>query len=182
MTVSTHGKRRLADLLMTHADSPFRRKHPEWAQAMVSESSTLLSDTERLRWSVGRAVASYHAPGVLDWATYPAALGAGVVLMTAYQWSADESLRTVTMLSLIGMALGALQPQRCLLSGVAIGLVVAAVNSFETISGVRPAYEATAHSLLHGARWTVFTAPALIAALVGGYDGRKLRSLTRVRS
>ena len=174
MRVEADAKRRLADLLLSHATNRLRRRHPEWADAMASESSALLGD-DRLRWSAGCAVASYRAPGALDWIAYPAALLVGVMLMSAYQWSADESLRTVAVLTIIGAALGVLQPRRALVSGGAVGLVVAAVNGFETITGVRPAYETTAHSLLHDARWTILIAPALIASVVGGFAGRKLR-------
>jgi hypothetical protein len=176
MTVGAGAKHRVAALLMGHAASRLRLKRPEWADAMVNEGSALLSDDERLRWSAGCAAACYRAPGGLDWAIYPAALGAGVALMAAYQWSADESPRTVAVLGLIGAALGVLQPRRFWISGAVIGLVVTAVNSFETISGVRPAYETTVHSLLHDARWAVLIAPGLIASVVGGYAGRKLRS------
>jgi hypothetical protein len=55
-------------------------------------------------------------------------------------------------------------------------LVVAGVNAFETLTGVRPAYEDVAHSLQHDAKWLVLVAPALLAAAVGGYAGLKLRS------
>jgi hypothetical protein len=169
-------KRRLAELLMSHAAGRLRGERPEWAAAMMSESAALGCDEDRVRWSAGCAVASYRAPGAFNGAIYPAALACGIALMGAYQWSTDESLGTVAVLSLIGLALGALQPRRNLTSGVAIGLVVAAVNSFETITGMRPAYETAAHSLLHDARWIVLIAPGLIASVVGGYAGRKLRS------
>jgi hypothetical protein len=170
-------KSRLATLLIGHAATRLRRRRPEWANAMVNESGAILSDGERLRWSIGCAIASYRAPGVFDWVVYPAALIVGIALMAMYQWSADESLRTVAVLALIGLALGVLQPNRSLISGATTGLVVAAVNGFETITGVRPAYETAAHSLLHDARWIVLIAPALFAAVIGGYVGVKLRSV-----
>jgi hypothetical protein len=160
---------------MGHAASRLRRRHREWADAMASESAAILSDGERLRWSLGCALASYQAPGAFSWAVYPAMLLTGTGLMAAYQWSADESLRTVAVLSLIGLALGGLQPKRSLISGAAVGLVVTGVNGFETISGIRPAYETTVHSLLHDARWIVLIAPALIASAIGGYAGAKLQ-------
>jgi hypothetical protein len=169
-------KHRLAALLMRHAMIRLSRKHPEWAEAMAAESATLLSDDERLAWASGCAVASYRAPGAFDWVIYPMALLAGVTLMTAYQWSADESLKTVGILALIGLALGVLQPRRSMISGAAIGVVVALVNGFETITGLRPAYETTAHTILHDVRWAVFIIPALGASLIGRYVGQKLRS------
>jgi hypothetical protein len=180
VTVSGRAKRRLSALLMAHAADRLRRRHPEWVQAMVSEGSALLSEDERLRWSAGCAFASYRAPGSFEGAMYPAALAGAVMLMTAYQWSADESLRTVAVICLTGLALGVLRPRRYLVSGAAVGLVVAAVNSFETVGGLRPAYETTAHSLQHDARWMVFIAPGLIASAIGGCLGRKLRPATDV--
>jgi len=57
-----------------------------------------------------------------------------------------------------------------------IGLVVAGVNAFETLPGVRPASEDVAHNLRHDAKWLVLVAPALSAAAVGRYAGLKLRS------
>jgi hypothetical protein len=143
---------------------------------MISETSAVARDDERLRWAAGCALASYRTQGGLDGAAYPAALLLGIAGMAVYQWSADESLRTLELLGLIGLALGVLQPGRLLISGIAIGMVVAAVNGFETISGVRPAYELRAHSLAHDARWLVLTAPALLASLTGGYVGRMLRA------
>ena len=169
-------KHRLSDLLMSHAARRLRGRRPDWAEAMLRESSEAVSDDDRLRWSSGCAYASYRTPAALDAVVYPAALAVGVVLMSAYQWSADESLGTVAVLGLIGFALGLLEPRRSLISGAAIGAVVAAVNSFETLTGLRPAYETRMHDLLHDARWTFLIAPALIACVIGSYIGRKLRS------
>jgi hypothetical protein len=168
-------KRLLAALLMRYVERRFRRR-PDWAQAMAREGLEPLSDDERLRWSLGCAVAAYRASEGPEGAIYPPALAGGILAMAAYQWSADESLGTVAAICLIGLALGVLQPRRRAISGAAIGLVVAAVNSFETISGVRPAYEATAHSLVHDARWAVLIAPGLIASGIGGCIGKALRT------
>jgi len=176
VTMAATTKHQLADWLMDHAAGRLRRRRPEWAEAMISENAALGADDERLRWSAGCALASYRAPGALEGLLYPAALAAGVVLMSAYQWSADESLRTVAVLSLIGVVLGAFKPRYAWISGLAIGLVVSATNSFETLSGLRPAYETHIHTLLHDARWTVLVAPALTAAIVGGHAGRMLRT------
>jgi len=182
MTITVSPKRRLADLMMGHALGRLGRTRSEWADAMASENAWIGSDDERLRWSTGCAVASYRAPGAFDWPTYPAALLAGIVLMTAYQWSADEGLGTMVVLALTSLLLGMLRPGRNLLSGVAIGLVVSAVNGFETISGLRPAYEIHAHDLMHDARWLIFIAPALVACVIGDFVGRKVRATSRQRS
>jgi hypothetical protein len=175
MTLSGNSKRRLADLIMERAQRALRRQRPEWAEAMACESAAILSDDERLRWAASCALVSYRAPGAFDWAFYPGFLCAGVTLMTVYQWRADESLRTLVLLGMIGMTLGVIQPRRFWISGAAIGLVVAAVNAFETLTGLRPAYELYAHTFLHDAWWTVLVAPAMIASGVGGYLGRLLR-------
>jgi hypothetical protein len=120
-------------------------------------------------------IATYRASEGLTGASYYAALAIGVAIMTAYQWSADESLMTVAVLSLIGLTLGALEPRRAWVSGLLVGLVVTGVNAFETLSGVRPPYEDAAHSLMHDARWLVLLAPALAASTAGGLARRKLR-------
>jgi len=177
MTIAFGSKHRLADLLMGHATARLHRARPEWADAMANERAFLSADDERLRWSAGCAVASYRAPHTFDWAVYPAALFACVMVVIAYQWSADEGLGTLTVIALTGLLLGMLRPERNLISSVAIGLVVSAVNGFETISGIRPAYEIRAHDLMHDAKWLLFIAPALIACVIGDCVGRKLRSV-----
>jgi len=174
MTVSA--KHRLADLLMGHAARRLRERRPDWAEAMTREGSEIASDDERLHWSGGCAYASYRAPGAFDAITYPVALVAGIALMSAYQWSADESLGTVAVICMIGVLLGLLAPRRILISAAAIGAVVAAVNGFETLTGLRPGYEIRAHTLVHDAKWAVFIAPALVACIVGSHAGRLLRS------
>jgi hypothetical protein len=180
MTASAKGW--LAKRLLGHAAGRLRRQRPDWADAMMRENSELASDDERLRWSSGCAYASYRTADAWDRIAYSAALMAGVALMSVYQWSADESLGTVAVICLIGFALGLLEPRRSLISGAAVGAVVAAVNGFETLTGLRPAYETRVHSLLHDARWTFLIAPALIACVIGSYVGRKLRSDSGARS
>jgi len=172
----------LAELLLGHAAGRLRRQRPDWADAMVRESAEVASDDERLRWSGGCAYASYRAADAWRGIAYSVALLSGVVLMSIYQWSADESLGTVAVICLIGFALGLFEPRRSLISGAAVGAVVAVVNSFETLTGLRPAYETRVHSLLHDARWTFLIAPALIACVIGSYVGRRLRSDSGARS
>jgi len=176
MTISIGAKRRLADLLMGHAQRRLRGQRPDWAEAMMREGAELGSDDERLSWSSGCAYASYRTPAAFDGLVYPVALIAGVALMSAYQWSADEGLGTVAVICMIGVMLGLLEPRRNLLSAAAIGAVVAAVNGFETLTHLRPAYEIRLHTLLHDAKWTVFIAPAVVACIVGSHAGRLLRS------
>ena len=177
MRLDASAKSRLGALLIGHAARRLGRKHPEWAAAMASEDAYVQSEGERLRWAAGCAVASYRAPGMLEAALYPAALSLGLIAMTAYQWSADESVRTFAVLGLIGLGLGLLRPHRVIVSGLAVGLVVAAVQGFETVSGVRPAYETHLHTLVHCARWMVLVAPALTASALGGFAGRAIRAL-----
>jgi hypothetical protein len=176
MTLARDLSRRLARHLLDHGSNRLRRTRPQWAQAMEAEALYLANDGDRLRWAAGCALASYRAPQGLDALIYPAALLLGLALMTAYQWTVDEGLLTVAVLAVLGAALGLIAPRRSVVSGVLIGLVVAGVNAFETISGVRPAYEDTAHSLVHDAKWLVLVAPSLIAAAFGRYAGLKLRS------
>jgi hypothetical protein len=176
MTASAKG--RLADFLMGHATRRLSGRRPDWAEAMRREAADL-GDDERLLWSGGCAYASYRT---VYGTAYPAALAVGLALMSAYQWSADESLGTVAAIGLIGLALGVIEPRRSLISGTAIGVVVAVVNSFETLTGLRPAYEIKHHSLLHDARWTFLIAPALIACVIGSFIGGQFRSHPGARS
>lgn len=176
MTLARDLARRLARRLIDHGSNRLRRTRPEWADAMEAESSYLASDSGRLRWAAGCAVASYRVPQGVEDRVYPAALALGVALMTAYQWTADEGLLTLAVLSLLGAALGVVEPRRSLVSGLLVGLVVAGVNAFETLSGVRPAYEGAVHSLQHDAKWLVLVAPSLLASAIGGFAGLKLRS------
>ncbi len=181
MSVVSTARRWLAARLIRHAERRLRQIRPDWADAMIGETRLLESDGERLRWAAGCALASYRTPESLAGAAYPAALLLGIAGMAGYQWSADESLRTLVLLGLVGLIVGVVGPRRVLVSGIAIGLVVAAVNGFETISGLRPAYETKAHSLAHDARWLVMVAPALLAATVGGALGQWLRLIPRRR-
>ena len=167
---------RLTELLMRHATNRLRRGRPEWADAMLNEGAALASDNERLRWAAGCAIASYRAPTVMGSAIYPAALSLGVGVMIVYEWSADESLRTLAVLGLIGLILGLVGPRRVWLSGVAVGSVVAAVSAFEALSGLRPGYETHLHTLAHCSQWLVLIAPALITSALGGFAARTLRA------
>ena len=94
-----------------------------------------------------------------------------VAAMALYQWSADEGPITLSILA--ALALGILRPSRFLVSGAAVGLVVCAVNSFETFSGVRPAYELHQHSWAHDLRWLTLIAPALLSSALGRQVGLK---------
>ena len=176
MMTGMSAKSRLSEILMGHAARRLRRDRSDWAEAMMSEAAHMGSEDERLRWSSGCACASYKTPEAVEAITYPALLILGVALLSAYQWAADESLGTVAVICMIGVVLGVLQPRRSLISGAAIGVVVAAVNGFETLTGLRPTYEIHLHSFLHDAKWTVFVAPAIVACIVGRHLGEVIRS------
>ncbi len=141
---------------------------------MLAEASLCTSERDRLGWAWGCWVASLRASCSTAGLVYAASLPGGVGLMAAYEWSADESRATLAVLALIAAALGALRPGRALLSGVLVGLVVTGVTGFEAISGIRPAYEAHAQTLLHSLRWLILLAPALSAAGFGGRLRRRL--------
>jgi len=164
----------LADQLMRRAARRMRRRHPDWAAAMVAEGEALVSGGERLAWAAGCLDASYRAAETSEAALYAPALLVGVGGMILYQWSADESLVTLVVLALICLALGALSPRRLWLSALPVGLVVAAVNVFETLTGVHPAYETARHGLAHNLRWVVLVAPALMAVAAGRFARSRL--------
>ena len=163
-------RRWLADGLMRAATARIRRSHPDWARAMLSEHASLSDRHDQLGWAFG----SLRASLAIGNAVYPAVLALAVAGMGCYQWSADESLITLLVLSSLALLLGVLRPRRFLLSGVAVGVVVCAVNSFETASGVRPAYEVYHHTWGHNLRWLALLAPALLCSLLGRCISLKL--------
>ena len=171
-------RRQFSEQLARLAVRHMRARHPEWADALAAEGEAV-DERDQLRWAVGCAVASLRVSGAADVAAYPAALAAGVLALTAYQWSADESVFTIGLVSLLGLALGLLEPRRVLMSGLAVGVVVAGVNAFETITGVLPAYEAERHTLIHDLRWTLLAAPALLTAIAGRAVALRLTSPLR---
>ena len=164
---------RLSRHAMDHASRRLRRGHADWGLAMRAEGERLASPSERLRWSLGCALASYRTSH--GWA-YLAALGAGVLTLLADQWIADESLLTVLVLAAVSLALGLADPRRAWLSGAVVGSVVAAVHLFGALTGVRPPYEVHAHGALHGLRWLVLILPSLCAARAGAFVAARART------
>ncbi len=172
MTGPFHGC--AARWLLRAAAARMRGRKADWAAAMVAEAESCRSGTERLRWAWGCWVASLRASGVFESACYGAALGAGLLLMAAYEWRADESPATLAVLCLISMLLGLLSPRRAALSGALTGLVVAGVLGFEALSGLRPSYEAQAQTLMRSLPWTVLLVPGLVSAAIGARLARFL--------
>ena len=72
------------------------------------------------------------------------------------------------------MALGFVEPSRSVFSGVVLGLVVAVTNGFETLTGIRPAYELYNHSWTHDLRWLLLILPAMASSLLGKKVALKL--------
>jgi hypothetical protein len=159
--------------LLRSAAARMRRKNADWAAAMAAEAEACSSDSEKLRWAWGCWITSLRLSGLLGWAFYAAALGAGLLLMTAYEWQADESLATLAVLCLICVLLGILSPGRAPLSGALLGSVVACVLGFEALSGIRPGYEAQAQTLVRSLMWTVLLVPGLASAVMGARIGRR---------
>ena len=168
--------RRLSARLRASASGRMRRTHADWARAMLVEAEVCTSEFDRLGWAWGCWMASLRTSHVWIGIVYCAALLTGLGLMAAYEWSADEGRATVILLGLIAMLLGALRPRRALLSGALVGLVVTGVIGFEALSGIRPAYEARAQTLLHSLRWMILLVPALSSAVVGARISRWLQS------
>lgn len=152
----------LAHGLARLAASRMRHRHPDWSAAMLAEAASIPTEGEKLVWAIGLIRA---ALGLRD-LVYPLALLLSILAMTLYQWSADENLMTLLVLSLLALAMGFLRPRHFLLSGVVVGAVVAAVNGFETASGIRPAYEAY-HSLSHDLKWLALLIPAVASSATG---------------
>ena len=159
-------RRRLAETIVRAAATRLRRRHPEWADALTSEQEHLSGTEGELAWAIGslRTALALADP-------YPLVLAAAVTAMIVYQWSADESLVTLGVMAALCMLLGGLRPPRFLLSGVMLGAVVAAVNAFETLTGLRPAYEIYNHTWAHDLRWLVLLPPAVVSSALGRAAG-----------
>jgi hypothetical protein len=142
---------------------------------MLNEHASLKDSAYQLHWASGALWASLELAAA-EGALYPLLLTLSIAAMAFYQWSADESLITLLIMSFLGLVLGLLQPGRFMVSGVAIGAVVAAVNCFETLSGIRPAYEVLAHSLAHNLRWLVLVLPGLCSSAAGRQISRRFLS------
>ncbi len=168
-------KHAFAQWLGRQAQSRLRRDHPEWADAMAAEVEHLAGHGPELRWAAGCVGASYRTGRALEVLRYGGALGLGLAAMTLDQWTQDEGIGTCVVLGLLALLLGALRPQRFLLSGTALGAVVTAVHLFGALSGVRPPYETTAHSLAGGLRWLLLVPPAVLAAAAGSQLSRSAR-------
>ena len=161
--------------LLRSAAGRLHATQPDWADAMIAEAAVCTSATERLRWAWGCWIASLRISSSLVVALYTALLGLGLALMTAYEWRADESLRTVATVAMIASLLGAIRPSQALLSGTLVGLVVTGVLGFEVMSGIHPAYETRAQTLGHSLHWSILLLPGIAAALTGAEIGRRLR-------
>ena len=155
----------VADRLTRLAARRLRSRHPEWADAVLSENESLRDQPEQLDWAWGtlRASVAVEHQDLL----YPAMLGLSVATMIVYQWCADESLATVLLLLALSLCLGLLRPRYFLLSGLAVGAVVAAVNGFEGVSGIRPAYEVHPRTLMNCVHWLVLVLPAMAGSAAG---------------
>jgi hypothetical protein len=157
---------RLARRLADHGANRLQSTYPDWAQAMRAEAEWTGAEPDSLRWAAGTAMAGYRVGPAARAGVYAIGLMAGMALMAAYQWSMDESLWTLAAIGLIAGVLGALRPDRCVTSGIAVGSVVGLVTAFEAITGVLPTYE-TYHGLAHSLVFAVLLPPGLAAAALG---------------
>lgn len=164
----------LAERFTRLASRRMQRRYPEWAVAIEREHDSLAGGEGQLRWAFGALQASFAlAPPDVS---YPAALGLSLAAMTLYQWSADEGLMTVVVLSGLGLALGFLRPKWFLVSGLAVGVVVAAVNGFEWLSGIRPDYETYPRTVANSVQWLSLVIPAIASSAAGRQIGQMLRA------
>ncbi len=143
---------------------------------MTAELEACGSEGERLHWALGCWRASLGVQGAWDQLAYPLALGLGTALMAAYEWSADEGLITLLLLGGLSLVLGLFRPGRAMVSAALLGLVVSGVLAFEAVSGLHPAYETHRVTLVQSLHWSIFLAPALLAAAFGSGVARLVRS------
>jgi hypothetical protein len=155
----------LSHELVRRAARRLRIAYPDWAEAVLAEHVAVEGGMPRLVWAAGVWIASLS---VVRWDRgYAAALVGALTIITAYQWSADESMKTVVLICSLSLGLGALRPQAHVVTGLVVGAVVGAVNAFETLTGIHPGYEAVHHSLARLLAFIVFIPPALVASTLG---------------
>jgi hypothetical protein len=110
---------------------------------------------------------------------YIAALGCAALAIGTFEWRTDEDVVTLAVLVTASCALGALRPRLFWLSGLALGSVVAILNLFTVLTGIRPIYESAAEAKSHGAGYDVSLAVLIAPALAAAAIGAGVRTLTR---
>jgi hypothetical protein len=109
---------------------------------------------------------------------YLMALGCAALVIGFFEWRTDEDAVTLMVLVTASGALGALRPGLFWLSALALGSVVAVLNLFTTLTGLRPVYEtaaqAKAHGVAYGVSLAILIVPALAAAGVGAFVRRSM--------
>jgi hypothetical protein len=114
---------------------------------------------------------------------YLLALGCAVLAVGTFEWRTDEDAVTLAVLVTASGALGAIRPRLFWVSALAVGSVVAILNLFTTLTGLRPIYESAAEAKTHGAAYGLSLAllivPALAAAAIGAAVSTGVRRSSR---
>jgi hypothetical protein len=167
--------------LLASAASRMRKRHADWADAMLAEAEFCATSHDRFIWAWGCWMASLRASFRLSEMFYTIALVSGLAVVAVYEWCADESTMTVIILAVVALILGALRPRQALFSGALLGMVVTTILCFEALSGIRPTYKTQAQTPLQSLHWLVLLAPALTAASLGAWIGRSVEPLRTMR-
>jgi hypothetical protein len=108
---------------------------------------------------------------------YQVALSFAVLAVGTCEWRTDEPTVTLAVLAALSGGLGALRPRLFWLSGLAVGSVVAILNLFTVLTGIRPGYEPLFEAKSHGAAYDVSLAVLVVPALVAAAIGAAVRTL-----
>jgi hypothetical protein len=104
--------------------------------------------------------------------TYVVGLLLSLAIVATMEWRTDEAPLTLGALLVVCLALGWYRPRLFLLSGLVVGLVVAALNLFTLLTGIRPGYEAAAEANAHHLGYVLSLAILVIPAVIAAFIGR----------
>jgi hypothetical protein len=104
--------------------------------------------------------------------------GAGLAVGT-FEWRTDEAMVTLAVLVMASGGLGALRPRLFWASALVLGSVVAILNLFTTLTGLRPIYESAAEAKAHGAAYGISLAVLIVPALAAAAIGAAARTLAQ---
>jgi hypothetical protein len=163
---------RFARLIVRASCALLHRRRPDWSDAMLGEFDACTTTAERLGWAVGciRTLGVDIAGGVTM--IYFTGLLLSLALVANMEWRTDEATVTMAVLLVASLALGWFRPRLFLLSGVVLGLAVAAINQFTLLTGIRPNYESAAEASTHHLGYVLSLAVLVIPAVIAAFVGR----------
>jgi hypothetical protein len=164
----------LAQAILRHVKARAVAGQAGWAAAMEAESQQPKSSRERLAWALGCLVASYRMKPPLGALGYVLGLLLAMGLVGLFNWRADEGGIDMGVLVISSLVLGVALPRMAWLSGLLVGLVIFSQSVFAAATGLHPVWVKTPALMQKDPDFSllILVAPALVAALLGGWIGR----------